>query len=115
MAGNTLGQRGYFQYVDDNGSIYNILTDVDLGNAGDLTEATTGADQLPRRFRPRGVYCEATIGGVIVRKFLVCSDTAAAYSTNSSTNVTIDGTVFQTTGRRGERVSFARFNAGPNP
>lgn len=115
MAGNTLGNRRYFQYVDDNGSVFNILTDEDLGTAGELTPATVGADQLPRRFKPRGVYVEAEIEGEKVRKFLVCSDTSAAYATNASTTVTIDDTQFQTTGRRGERVTFARFDADPTP
>jgi hypothetical protein len=111
---NTLGNRKYFVYTDDTGEQYNILTDEDLGIAGGLTVATAGNPTLPRRFKPRGVYVEAVVEGENVRKFLVCSDTSPAYASNISTNVTIDGTVFQTTGRRGEKASFPRFDA-PTP
>lgn len=113
MAGNTLGRRAYFRYVSDSGTNYNILTDVDLGLAGGLVEATTGAPTLPQRFKVRGCYAEATVGGVKVRKFIPCAATAAIYDTDVSVAVTIDGVNFVTTGRRGERVSFPRFTVTP--
>jgi hypothetical protein len=113
MAGNTLGARAYFRYVSDSGALYNILTDVDLGTAGGLVEATTGAPTLPRRFRVRGVWAEGTVDGRVVRKFIPCADTAAIYDTDVSTAVTVDGVNFITTGRIGERASFPRFNVTP--
>lgn len=104
---NTLGERRYFSYTSDTGEAYKYLTDEDLGLAvgGELND--TNPD-LPRRFRPRGVYVQDTDGN---RKFLICGTTeAAAYNSNASTTVTIDETEFKTTGRKGEQVSF-----GANP
>lgn len=113
MAGNTLGKRAYFRYISDSGTPYNILTDIDLGTAGGLVEATTGAPTLPRRFKVRGVYAEATVAGSIVRKFIPTSAESAAYDSDVSTAITVDGVNFATTGRRGEQASFPRFNVAP--
>lgn len=113
MPGNTLGPRAYFRYVSDSGVNYNILTDVDVGTAGGLVQATTGAQRKPGGFELRGVYAEATVGGRLVRKFVPCSATSPAYNTDVSTAITIDGSNFLTTGRRGERASFPRFTPDP--
>lgn len=107
MAGNRLGPRGRFQYTSDTGDIYNITTDVDLAAAGGLSVAVAGAGQAPpRRFKPRGVYAQNSVGGVLARRFVICDADAAFYSTTSPSNITIDGEVFSTTGRRGETLSF---------
>ncbi len=107
---NTLGDRRYFRYVDDTGRQFKYLTDQDLGEAvGALLDDES--PDLPRRFRPRGVYCQATVDGKRVRKYVICPTAGnAVYASNVSQGVTIDGTTFSTTGRRGERVSF-----GSNP
>lgn len=114
MAGNTLGRRAYFRYTSDAGTAYNILTDIDLGTAGGLVQATDGAPTLPRRFKVRGVYAEATVAGEIVRKFIPCSLLGSnAYNSDVSTSISIDGVNFLTTGRRGESMSFPRFTPAP--
>lgn len=103
---NVLGQRGYYAYTDDSGNQYKYQTDRDLGTAVGA-ELEAGLDDLPRRFRPRGVYVEATVSGRRVRKFVICPTADnAIYAANASQGVTIAGTVFETTGRRGERVTF---------
>lgn len=105
-AGNTLGSRKWFKYTSDGGTDYSFLTDVDLGTAGGATQDAT-LPNFPRRFQPRVVFIEATIGGVKVRKNLIVSDPASAlYTAVTTQNVTIDGTAFATSGRRGEQVSF---------
>lgn len=107
MPGNTLGRRSYYAYTSDAGEGYSYLTDDDLATSVGATLDDTAA-AFPRRFNPRGVYCRALVGGVVVNKFVVCPlTTTAAYSSNTSTEITIDGTVFNTTGRRGETMSFA--------
>lgn len=107
MAGNRLGPRARVQYTSDTGDIYNLTTDADLAAAGLLPIAVAGVGQAPpRRFQPRGVYCQSTVGGVLARRFVPCDADFAAYATSSSSNITIDGEVFATTGRRGETLSF---------
>lgn len=108
MAGNTLGARRYYAYTSDTGETYTVLTDKDLGDAAGLTESTANPT-LPRRFKPRGVYAEAIIGGVKRRKFLICDATSILFEDTSQT-FTIDTTQFRTTGRKGESFSF-----GSNP
>ena len=113
MAGNTLGPRSYFVYPSDSGVNYNILTDDDNGLAGGLVKATAGNPRKPTGMKLRGVYVEGTVGGNLVRKFIACSPTAAIYNTDISTAVTIDGTNFLTTGRKGEQLSFPKFDPAP--
>lgn len=108
-AGQTLGVKRYFGYANDGGGSYSLLLDQTLGAAGGLTEDDSFPPP-PRRFRPRGVYVEAVIGGAVARKYIVCEPGAALYATDTSTDVTIDTIVFKSTGRRGERLTF-----GANP
>lgn len=109
-SGNTLGQRRYYLYEDDLGTAFTFQTDQTNGDAAgnELNDTNPG---LPRRFKPRGVYCEAEVEGTIARKFLVIGDVAnPLYASNASQDVVIDGVTFSTTGRRGEQVTF-----GSNP
>lgn len=109
-SGNTLGARRYYNYTDDIGNEFTILTDETLGTAAGntLDDANPG---LPRRFKPRGVYVEAEVEGEVVRKFLtIGSRTNTIYASNASQDVVIDAITFKTTGRRGESASF-----GSNP
>lgn len=107
MAGNTLGPRGKYAYTSDTGEVYNITTDVDLATAGGLTASTSGTGSAkPTSLSLRRVFCQATIGGKIVRKALVVNADSALYDTDASSTVTIDGTSFTTTGRKGESLSF---------
>lgn len=101
MPGNLLGQRGWYLYTADNGNQYSYQTDRDLAAAVGAT-LNASNQTLPRGLRPRGVYCQDADGN---RKFVICpSTTTAAYEADGSTTLTIDGTAFTTTGKRGERV-----------
>lgn len=114
-SGNTLGARRYYNYTDDTGAEFTVLTDETLGTAAGNTLDDTNPG-LPRRFQPRGVYVEAEVEGVKVRKFLVCGTTEnTLYSSNASQDVTIDGITFKTTGRKGESASFGSNPAGAAP
>lgn len=107
MAGNTLGPRGRYQYESDTGEIYNISTDVDLATAAGLTASAAGTGSAkPTRLKPRVVHLQATIAGRLVRKQLIVNPDNALYDTDTSGTVTIDTTVFTSTGRRGESLSF---------
>lgn len=108
MAGNTLGERSYFAYTSDTGQAFKYLTDDDLGEAVGATPNDTNPD-LPRRFKPRGVYVQHPDTGQ--RKFLICPTLAnTVYAANASQTVSIDDEDFKTTGRKGEQVSFGANN-----
>lgn len=118
--GQYTGARKAYLYTPDSGdNIYLISTDATLGalaGAG-LTEATTAnvanAQPAPRRFKPRVVFWQGTLGGRIVRKKIICGTTdATLYDSDSPQAVTIDGVAGSTTGRRGERLSFLNLSTG---
>lgn len=110
MAGNLLGDRRYFRYVDDLGNQYKYLTDQDLGDAVGATLDDASPD-MPRRFEPRGVWIQATVDGKRVRKFMICPTSSnAVYRSNVAQDVTVDSQTFRTTGRKGEVKTF-----GVNP
>jgi hypothetical protein len=104
--GNTLGVRKWFKYTSDAGTDYSYLTDLDLGTAAGATQDAT-LPNFPRRFKPRVVFLQATIGGKVSTKSLIIpTNTSAIYTPVTTQNVTIDTTAFATTGRKGEQVSF---------
>lgn len=116
MAGNRLGEREKYVYTSDGGSTYVLETDTSLAIAGFGAAAAAptvydpanpgGAVPAPRRFKPRGVYLQATEDGA--RKFVIAfSPTAAAYARNNSATYTIDEEAgWQSTGRVGEKQTF---------
>lgn len=109
---NTLGSRAWYTYTSDGGTNYAILTDEDLGAAAGLVPATAGLGQLPRRFKPRVLLLqgEDEDGGTI-RKQLIVQANNARYAADVGGQVTVDGTPFTVTGRRGEKISFPNFSA----
>lgn len=101
--GTILGPRRYYKYTSDDGNDYKILCDVDNAVAMQGTTDDALVD-LPRRYKPRGVYVETEEGN---RKFLIAWERSAiAYATNKTTTVTLKGEVWNTTGRTGERATF---------
>lgn len=112
--GQYSGQRKSYIYESDAGKKYILLLDstlASLANTG-LVEATTenaaSATPVPKRFKPRVVFWQGTLNNRTVRKALVCGDvTATLYAKDISQDVTIDGVDGSTTGRRGEKLSFA--------
>lgn len=103
MAGNNLGPRGYYEYTSDTDVQYTIQTDRDLGTAGGLTLSVANPNK-PTKFRCRGVWAESAAGN---RKFIICNRDSALYSDTSQT-VTIDTVAYNTTGRRGEALSYGK-------
>lgn len=106
MPFNTLGARGRYVYTTDTGVDYTVETDTDLATAAGL--AAVGATEPPLKpsnIKPRVVFVQATVAGAIRRKELIVNADSTLF-TDSRQTVTIDGTAGQTTGRRGERVSF---------
>jgi hypothetical protein len=107
---NTLGPRSWYAYEGDDGVDYRVFTDDDLATAMNMTRNDSNR-QLPRRYEARGVWAEATVSGRKVRKFLIApTNDNTAYASESTSTVTVAGTAFRTTGRRGEQVSY-----GVNP
>lgn len=107
MAGQRLGSRSYYAYTSDSGTIYSVLLDDDIATAGGLVADDTNPNK-PNRFQMRGVYVEAITAGEKARKFIPCAADSTLYNTDTTTSVTIDGEAFDTTGRRGETLSFPR-------
>lgn len=106
MAFNQIGPRGRYEYESDTGQVYTVETDVDLAAAAGLVAVSDPEPEgLPRRFKPRVVFVQATIGGKIARKDLIVNADSPLF-TDSRQAVTIDGTAGVTTGRRGEARSF---------
>jgi len=112
MTGNTLGERRYYKYTSDQAKIYSYITDKDLGDSISAVLDDT-SPPFPRRFKPRGVYVQAEVGGRLVRKFLIVGDKNADVWADTSKTVTIDGQAFKSTGRRGEALSFGANPAAP--
>lgn len=108
MAGNILGGRSYYQYTDDAGNNYSLLQDDTLANAmGSVPNDSF--QNPPRRFEARGVFVEANVNGRIKRKFLIAPTVATGfYAANTTTTFNIDGVDYNSTGRKGEKVTFAR-------
>lgn len=109
-SGQTLGAKKKYKYTMDDGTEIRIKLDETLGGltGTGLVELTTGdsVQNKPQNFEPRRVHVQATIGGALRRKSIVCNSAGALYASNSEQNVTIDGEEFQTTGRTGESYSF---------
>ena len=112
QSGNTLGPRSYYRYTADTGDVYKYLTDDTIALAVGAVLDDQAPD-LPKRFRPRYVLAQALDSGTLYRKKIVCPTIGTpAYDTDQSTDITIDGLVFSTTGRVGEKQSFGN-NPGP--
>ena len=113
MPGNLLGQKVKVAYTTDSGVKIRLSRDIDLvpSSAGLATDLT-GTTPRPTGFTPRGVYVEATIAGDEnisdrkARKFIVCAANSTLYTSDQPQNVSIDGVVFKTTGRKGETQRF---------
>ena len=113
--GQFTGKRLPYLYTSDAGESFLIRTDATLGGVAGtgLVPATTGnvggATGAPKRFKPRGVYWQGTLGGRIVRKFLICNggNDSTLYISGTPQSLTIDGVAGVTTGRRGEKASYA--------
>lgn len=108
MAGNILGRRSYYQYEADDGTNYSLL--VDDSNAAALGMVANDTHPAPpRRFKPRVVFAEVQLAGRVARKELIAPTSAtAAYASNTTSVVTVDTVAYNTTGRRGEKLSFPR-------
>lgn len=120
--GQFLGQKDSYVYTSDNGTQFAIQRDrsLVLGESTGLSLYSVGdpfAFPLPRRFKPRGVFWEGNLNGRKVRKFLICGNlNATLYATDSSSELTIDGVVGVTTGKRGEQINYVRRSQTvPNP
>lgn len=119
--GQFSGPRAAYLYVSDSGEQFVIQLDATLGDLAGvgLTRATTGnaggASNKPSRYELRGVHWQGELNGRVVRKFLTCAATGSLYEGNVSQAVTIDGVPGATTGKRGERQTFARLDDPADP
>lgn len=120
MAGNFAGPRRKIRYVTDTGVALRLTTDADLvdDKTGTADGNLAGTVAKPTGFSPRGVHVQAFVEGEpgegaaqgtpgrIARKFLICNVNAPLYNSDSPQTILIDGVLFTTTGRRGEKQSF---------
>lgn len=112
MAGNLLGPRSWYQYTTDGGTNYSYFTDDDLAAA---VGATLSDDNptLPRGIKPRGVNCQDAEGN---KKFVIIPSTAnTIWTTQGGQTITIDGTQFSVTSKRGERARIPNNATGGGP
>lgn len=116
--GQFTGERCAYVYIMDNGDAIQLVLDRTIaeviGSGLVLAVADDGSAAKPINFKPRGVYWQGELDGKQKRKFVPCSFPSPLYGQNVSASVTIDGVVGRTTGRIGEKLSFARYCA-PTP
>lgn len=111
MPANLVGARKKYKYTMDDGTVIKLRLDQTLGDlaACGLANLTTGdnAGNKPLSFKPRVVFWQYVgADGKISRKELVCAQTSPAFISVDNYTLTIDGLEGQTTGRRGEQISF---------
>ena len=110
LDGQRLGKKDRYTYTADDGQKFALKLDITLATAGaqGLASTTTadGTTNKPTNFTPRGVHWQAIVDGAPVRKFLVCNADSALYTATTQTEVTVDGLVGRTTGRRGEKLTY---------
>lgn len=108
--GQFTGTRSKYKYVADDLAIYALLLDDTLGEieGNGLEKRASGDATLnkPLNFKPRVVFWKGTLNGNIVRKEIVCNGDSTLYRSSSPVALTIDGVAGETTGRRGEKLSY---------
>lgn len=112
--GNILGKRGVYVYTDDKGNSYTYRTDEELAASVGATKATAAGNSMPKGFKPRGVHVELKTDQK-QRKFIIVPVTTLAAWDNKSVNLTVAGKAAQTTGRRGESMSFMKLDEAAPP
>lgn len=115
--GNRLGPRQTFRYIDDAGNAYNIRLDGSVSSAIGNAVATTAAPSLRATgaipLSPRRVYLALTSDPNVRKNAVVCDAANALFTADGSTQVTINGVTWITTGTRGESRQFIPFEAPP--
>lgn len=114
MEGQFTGSRSKYIYTDDAGTPIILTLDDTLVIVGsglvpyDPATPPAGACPKPTRFKPRGVYWQATAEGFEgKRKFLIAGDpNGVLYASNTPAAISIDLVAGVTTGRTGEDLSF---------
>lgn len=121
MALNQVGSRGKYKYTMDDGTVIKLRLDAtygDLTPCGLSPVATAdNAGNKPSNFKPRVVFwipnadIAAADGQVArsresLRRELVCAADSPAFTSKDQFSISIDGIAGQTTGRRGEQISF---------
>lgn len=109
-----LGSRSRYVYESDSGADYIITVDDTLAALSTTLPAfdpeTPGdAVPAPRRFKPRGIYWQATAAGAQLgaRKFVICGTAVdARYARTTRQTFSISGVAGVSTGRRGETLTF---------
>ena len=125
--GQYTGERRTYIYDNDGGDkSYLVVLDSTLASlpGTGLVEATPAtnatASPLPKRYKLRCIFWQGVLGAGdtrrIVRKRVVCgSIDAPLYDSDISSQLTIDGVVGSTTGRKGEQMTFPRITGTDAP
>jgi len=121
MTLNQVGPRTKKKYIMDDGTTIKLKLDATYANlaACGLEDITTADNAInkPSNFKPRVVFwipnadiaaTDTTPGRTReqLRRELVCASSSDAYTSVDNFTIEIDGIAGQTTGRRGEKVSF---------
>lgn len=112
--GQFLGSKDKFTYTTDSGKsiVLTLDTDLVMSNSGlaayDAASPPANVTGKFNRFKPRGVYWQATAANYEGRrKFLIAGTAnAALYTADAPTTVTVDGIAGITTGKRGESYTL---------
>ena len=121
MSLNRVGRRAKYKYTMDDGTVIKLRLDATYGDlaACGLSPVTTAdnAGNKPSNFKPRVVFWipnddvpngegEAATPRSNLRREFVCAADSTAFTSKDQVSITVDGIAGQTTGRRGEQISF---------
>lgn len=108
--GQFSGARSKYKYEADDGTVVALLLDETLGDieGNGLTKRASGDVTVnkPLNFKPRVVFWKGILNSKEVRKEIVCNHNGTLYRSSSPVALTIDGVDGETTGRRGEKLSY---------
>lgn len=116
--GNRLGKRAAFDYETDDGESVLMVQDESVGLAiGNIkaTEAQRATSVNSKYLRGRYVLLQLKSDPNVKKKVVVGDSTNAIFAADSTTDVTINGVVWATTGRVGEAVTFLQVEEAAAP
>lgn len=116
--GNRLGSRAAFDYETDDGESVLMVQDESVGEAVGNVKATTpqrATSVNSKYLRGRYILVQSKTDPDVKKKIVIGDPTNTLYASDSSSEVTINGVVFVTTGRVGEAVTFLRVDGEATP
>lgn len=107
--GNRLGERAVFEYTTDSLEVVSYVADRSVGLAVGNPLATSPGRPTSvnsRYLQGRYILLQLQSDPTVKKRVVIAEADNTLFAADSSSTVTINSVVWQTTGRVGERVSF---------